>query len=116
MLYSSFVADMLLLYRCCVIWGSRRFVIASLAIVSFINTVLACAAAYFETPRWQTSNLAIANVIRPVFLTINLVTNLLLTGLIVRECCSKEFGTVFRSLSLAGQPNMVSAVRKIMLA
>ncbi|GAV99407.1 hypothetical protein LENED_000863 [Lentinula edodes] len=58
---ANFVADTLLLYRCYVIWGSRKLVIAGPATVSFLNT---------ETRQPHR------------FLVINLVTNLLLTSLI----------------------------------
>ncbi|KAJ3932956.1 MAG: hypothetical protein NXY57DRAFT_1037973 [Lentinula lateritia] len=95
---ANFVADTLLvrierlipLYRCYVIWGSRKLVIAGPAVVSFLNTVAAAVATYYQRRDDVTVNILSANPSRIElldsidigFLVINLVTNLLLTSLI----------------------------------
>ncbi|KAJ3806933.1 hypothetical protein EV368DRAFT_81401 [Lentinula lateritia] len=87
---ANFVADTLLLYRCYVIWGSRKLVIAGPAVVSFLNTVAAAVATYYQRRDDFTVNILSANPSRIElldsidigFLVINLVTNLLLTSLI----------------------------------
>ncbi|KAJ3912780.1 hypothetical protein F5877DRAFT_72110 [Lentinula edodes] len=95
---ANFVADTLLvgierlipLYRCYVIWGSRKLVIAGPATVSFLNTVAAAVATYYQRHDNLTVNILSSNPSRTEsidsidigFLVINLVTNLLLTSLI----------------------------------
>ncbi|KAH7871578.1 uncharacterized protein C8R40DRAFT_1121108 [Lentinula edodes] len=87
---ANFVADTLLLYRCYVIWGSRKLVIAGPATVSFLNTVAAAVATYYQRHDNLTVNILSSNPSRTGsidsidigFLVINLVTNLLLTSLI----------------------------------
>ncbi|KAJ4477484.1 hypothetical protein J3R30DRAFT_3703910 [Lentinula aciculospora] len=88
---ANFVADALLLYRCYIIWGSKKLVVVGLALVSFVNTGFACVATYFD--KYDAGDMVQSEGqdsarndpeknIELAFLVNNLVTHLLLTGLI----------------------------------
>ncbi|KAF9074058.1 hypothetical protein BDP27DRAFT_1416738 [Rhodocollybia butyracea] len=91
---ANIVADVLLLYRCYIVWGARKYVVIGPFIISFVNTALALAAAALQQKNistllngltggdGQNASLKAAQAISTSFLAVNLFTNILLTGLI----------------------------------
>ncbi|KAF5344309.1 hypothetical protein D9757_014031 [Collybiopsis confluens] len=80
------VADALLLYRCYIAWGSKKWIILGPGFISASNTIMAIVAVYFL---WKTNNPQVsdsasteASDLFDIFLGLNLFTNVLLTGLI----------------------------------
>ncbi|KAF9064036.1 hypothetical protein BDP27DRAFT_1334158 [Rhodocollybia butyracea] len=97
------IADALLLYRCYIVWGARKYIIIVPSLICIVNTVLALVAlgAVVRALQSQTGNSEIdhaiknfspgnigfplpksASIILLLFLAINLFTNIMLTGLI----------------------------------
>ncbi|KAF5357557.1 hypothetical protein D9757_012364 [Collybiopsis confluens] len=82
------VADALLLYRCYIAWGSKKWIILGPGFISASNTIMAIVAVYFL---WKTNNPQVSDSastessdLFDIFLGLNLFTNVLLTGLIGR--------------------------------
>ncbi|KAJ3873700.1 hypothetical protein F5051DRAFT_455798 [Lentinula edodes] len=88
---ANIIADALLLYRCYVVWGSKKYVIAGPIVISLVNTVIAIVSAalvknnagrLLKTAGVENASLQAADIISYAFLSVNLFTNLMLTGLI----------------------------------
>ncbi|KAJ3781526.1 hypothetical protein GGU10DRAFT_106762 [Lentinula aff. detonsa] len=88
---ANIIADALLLYRCYIVWASRKYIIAIPVLISLINTVIAIIAAalvknnagrLLVTAGVKNSSLQVASIITDAFLSVNLFTNLMLTCLI----------------------------------
>ncbi|GAW09114.1 phophatase 2c family protein [Lentinula edodes] len=88
---ANIIADALLLYRCYVVWGSKKYVIAGPIVISLVNTVIAIVSAaliknnagrLLNTAGVENTSLQAADIISYAFLSVNLFTNLMLTGLI----------------------------------
>ncbi|KIK62676.1 hypothetical protein GYMLUDRAFT_488155 [Collybiopsis luxurians FD-317 M1] len=93
---ANIIADILLIYRCYILWAKRKWVIAGPIILSATSTGLAIADVILEGHLIQNSlaapkpgkTVSLANVIFrtwnifEAFLGVNLLTNLILTGLI----------------------------------
>ncbi|KAJ4468179.1 hypothetical protein J3R30DRAFT_1682197 [Lentinula aciculospora] len=71
---ANFVADALLLYRCYIVWGSRRYIIASLVIISL---------SMLGEEIFSPAALVVSeSILYFGFISVNLFTNLMLTGLV----------------------------------
>ncbi|KIK66697.1 hypothetical protein GYMLUDRAFT_238935 [Collybiopsis luxurians FD-317 M1] len=117
---ANVVADMLLLYRCYILWASRKWVIIGPTIISAINAGMAIASVTFEQKSMSTSSMidhfSIANAdtkLFEAFLGVNLLTNLILTGLIgklwyIVRTTRKHLG--YASSNSKGMDNVVSMV------
>ncbi|KAF9074059.1 hypothetical protein BDP27DRAFT_246697 [Rhodocollybia butyracea] len=83
---ANIIADALLLYRCYIVWGARKYVIIGPFLISIANAALALAAAALAQQNDETiianTSLKAASAISTSFLAVNLFTNCLLTGLI----------------------------------
>jgi len=89
---ANIIADSLLLYRCYIVWGSSRLVIAGPMFISVVNTVMALISAILEKKGsgrllsakgvTENSTYEAAATLEFAFLCVNLLTNLILTGLI----------------------------------
>ncbi|KAE9384820.1 hypothetical protein BT96DRAFT_1007691 [Gymnopus androsaceus JB14] len=86
------IADCLLLYRCYIVWGSSKLVIAGPVFITVVNAVTAFIAAILgkkgsgrllsSTGITENSTIEDAGTLEFIFLCVNLLTNLMLTGLI----------------------------------
>ncbi|KAE9390495.1 hypothetical protein BT96DRAFT_1002243 [Gymnopus androsaceus JB14] len=84
--------DFIQLYRCYIVWGSSRLVIAGPMFISVVNTVMALISAILEKKGsgrllsakgvTENSTYEAAATLEFAFLCVNLLTNLILTGLI----------------------------------
>ncbi|KAJ3847161.1 hypothetical protein EV368DRAFT_69332 [Lentinula lateritia] len=86
---ANIIADTILLYRCYLVWGSRKYITPSLAILSLVNTVVAVLGVVLVAKNDQEQVIvqteyapAGPEIISLIFPSINLFTNLALTGLI----------------------------------
>ncbi|KAJ3913673.1 hypothetical protein F5877DRAFT_71374, partial [Lentinula edodes] len=86
---ANIIADTILLYRCYLVWGSRKYVTPSLAILSLVNTVVAIFGVVLVAKNDQEQVIVQTEhapagpaIISLIFPSINLFTNLALTGLI----------------------------------
>ncbi|KAH7881559.1 uncharacterized protein C8R40DRAFT_1065209 [Lentinula edodes] len=86
---ANIIADTILLYRCYLVWGSRKYVTPSLAILSLVNTVVAVFGVVLVAKNDQEQVIVQTEhapagpaIISLIFPSINLFTNLALTGLI----------------------------------
>ncbi|KAF9059845.1 hypothetical protein BDP27DRAFT_1340523 [Rhodocollybia butyracea] len=90
---ANFVADSLLIYRCYIVWGARKYITAGPSLLSFANTALALSTIalqhqaipqYFElfADGVESASVDAANAITIAFLAVNIFTNVVVTGLI----------------------------------
>ncbi|KAF9063984.1 hypothetical protein BDP27DRAFT_1426363 [Rhodocollybia butyracea] len=122
---ANIIADALLLYRCYVVWGARKYIILGPFLISLTNTALGLAAAVLEQKSSDRILIAVAanlgenaslkavSAISTSFLAVNLVTNIVLTGLIAGRIwwISQE---TRRSLPGVGGKNLNSIVAMIL--
>ncbi|KAF9066447.1 hypothetical protein BDP27DRAFT_1011583 [Rhodocollybia butyracea] len=87
---ANIIADALLLYRCYVVWGARKYIIVGPFLISLVNTTLEkenVSQVLNEVKNGnvgsgENASLQTASAISFSFLIVNLLTNLILTGLI----------------------------------
>ncbi|KAJ4476553.1 hypothetical protein C8R41DRAFT_869696 [Lentinula lateritia] len=86
---ANIIADTILLYRCYLVWGSRKYVTPSLAMLSLVNTAVAVFGVVLVAKNDQEQVIVQTEyapagpaIISLIFPSINLFTNLAMTGLI----------------------------------
>ncbi|KAE9390494.1 hypothetical protein BT96DRAFT_1002242 [Gymnopus androsaceus JB14] len=117
-----FEYDLIQLYRCYIVWGSSKLVIAGPVFISVVNTVMALIAAILEkkgsrrllssTGVTENSSDEAAGNLEFAFLGVNLLTNLILTGLIESGGVSR---TTNRLLSSGSDDKRINGIAAMVL-
>ncbi|KAK7437474.1 hypothetical protein VKT23_018545 [Stygiomarasmius scandens] len=83
---SNFVADMILIYRFCIVWGMNRRILVGTGIISVVNNVAAMVAWILDIVAATNSHMPFSGPFnlyeKNIFRLINFVFNLIVTGLI----------------------------------
>ncbi|KAJ3930581.1 MAG: hypothetical protein NXY57DRAFT_1062385 [Lentinula lateritia] len=120
---ANFIADALLVYRCYAMWSSRTYVISGLTIISLVNTTVAIFATVLTkdnignllTTKGDSVSIQVADtIISYAFLSVNLFTNLLLTGLIAGRIWWMD-RAIQRSLTTANHETDLNTMVAIIL-